>query len=69
MLAELVTLWDIPQWKIEVGLELISRQVHSQMFHKPGRQLLYEKVQGESESRPAYIQVSFFYLYILRCIS
>ena len=69
MLAELVTLWDIPQRKIEVGLEFIIRQVHSQMFHKPGSQPLYEKVQGENESRPAYIQVSFFHLYILRCIS
>ena len=68
MLAELVTLWDIPQWKIELGLEFIIRQVHSQMFHKPRSQPLYEKVQGENESRLAYIQVYLFHLYILRCI-
>ena len=47
MLAELMTLSDILRKMIEVDFEFTSRQVHSQMFHKPGSQPLYQKVQGE----------------------
>ena len=47
MLAVMITLWDILHKKIEVEFEFITCQVHSQMFHKPGSQPLYEKVQRE----------------------
>ena len=53
MLAELVTLWDIPQRKIAVEFEFIIRQVHSQ---------------SENENRLAYIQFSLFHLFIAKVL-
>ena len=36
------------------------------MFHEPGGQPLWERVQSENKNKLAYIQVSLFHLNILR---
>ena len=62
MLAEI---WHILQRNIEVEVEFITRWFQSQIFHKLGRQPMYEKVQGENENRRAYIPDSLFHLYMV----
>ena len=62
MLAEL---WHILQRNIEVEVEFITRWFQSQIFHKLGRQPMYEKVQEENENRRAYIPDSLFHLYMV----
>ena len=66
VLVKLRALWDMLQKKVKVEFKFITRQVYSQIFHKPWSQPLYKKVHRENENRLACIQFPLFHLYILR---